>query len=46
MIDLLEVCENFQNTGQDDDGLVWLELHGNGTKGKAAVNLGKKDQIV
>ena len=46
MIDLLEVCENFQITGPDDDGLVWLVLHGNGTKGKAAVNLGNKDQIV
>lgn len=46
MTELLEVCENFQITGPDDDGLVWLVLHGNGTTGKAAVNLGNKDQIV
>lgn len=38
---LLAICKNFDIRGPDDDGLVWLVLHGNGTTGKAMVNLGE-----
>lgn len=43
--DLLAVAQNFQITGPDDDGLMWLVLHGNGTTGRAIFNLGSKDQL-
>lgn len=39
-LDLKGVAENFEFRGPDDDGLVWLILHGNGTTGRAMVNLG------
>lgn len=43
--ELLSVATNFQITGPDDDGLVWLILHGNGVSGKAMFNLGKADTV-
>lgn len=42
---LRELAENFQITGPDADGLVWLVLHGNGTSGKAMFNLGNANSI-
>lgn len=39
--DLKGVAENFAITGPDDDGLIWLALHGNGTTGMAVINLGR-----
>lgn len=38
---LLAVLQNFEITGPDDDGLVWLILNGNGTSGKGMFNLGE-----
>lgn len=43
--DLLSVVANFEVSGPDGDGLVWLFLHGNGTTGKAMFNLGKADTV-
>jgi hypothetical protein len=43
--ELKGVAENFEISGPDLDGLVWLILHGNGTTGKAMFNLGKADHI-
>lgn len=43
--ELLAVASNFEISGPDDDGLVWLILHGNGTTGRAMFQLGKTDQI-
>lgn len=43
--DLLSVAVNFEVSGPDGDGLVWLFLHGNGTTGKAMFNLGKADTV-
>ena len=43
---LLNVCTNFEITGPDADGLVWLILHGKGTTGRAMVNLGTTDMLV
>lgn len=40
------IAKNFQITGPDDDGMVWLILHGNGTTGQAMVNLGHHSHIV
>jgi len=40
------IAKNFQITGPDDDGMVWLILHGNGTTGQAMVNLGHHSYIV
>ena len=42
---LLAVCSNFEVTGPDDDGLLWLVLHGNGTTGKAMFNLHRASGI-
>jgi hypothetical protein len=36
----LQVLGNFEIAGPDDDGLLWLVLHGDGTTGKAMFNLG------
>ena len=44
-MDLLSVVANFEVSGPDGDGLVWLFLHGNGTTGKAMFNLGKADTV-
>jgi hypothetical protein len=44
--DLHSLATNFEVTGPDADGLVWLVLHGNGTAGRAMVNLGTPDQLV
>lgn len=38
--DLKFIADSFEVTGPDDDGLIWLVLHGNGTTGKAMFNLG------
>lgn len=43
--ELKSVSDNFEITGPDDDGFVWLVLHGNGTTGKAMFNLGKADML-
>jgi len=43
--DFSALANNFEVTGPDDDGFVWLVLHGNGTSGKAMFNLGAADQI-
>ncbi|MDE2472928.1 MAG: hypothetical protein KGL35_30505 [Bradyrhizobium sp.] len=43
--DLEAVAANFEITGPDGDGFVWLILHGRGTTGRAAFNLGKSGQI-
>lgn len=43
--ELHSVATNFQITGPDDDGLVWLILHGNGVSGKAMFNLGSANQL-
>lgn len=37
--ELVSVLENFEVRAPDEDGLVWLVLHGNGTTGKAMFNL-------
>lgn len=39
--ELKGVAENFAITGPDDDGLIWLVLHGNGATGMAVINLGR-----
>jgi hypothetical protein len=39
------VASNFEITGPDSDGLVWLVLHGNGTTGKAMFQLGSADRM-
>ena len=33
---------NFEIKGPDDDGVLWLVLHGNGTTGRAMFNLGSE----
>ena len=43
--ELLALANNFQITGPDEEGLVWLSLHGNGTTGKAMFNLGSADRL-
>lgn len=43
--ELKTVADNFQINGPDDDGLIWLVLHGNGTTGKAMFNLGRAEGI-
>jgi hypothetical protein len=43
---LLALARNFEVTGPDDDGLVWLVLRGEGTSGKAMFNLGSADRLV
>lgn len=43
--ELLAVASNFEISGPDDDGLVWLILHGKGTTGRAMFQLGKPAQI-
>lgn len=39
--ELKSLADNFEITGPDDDGLLWLVLHGGGTTGKAMFNLGR-----
>lgn len=41
----VSLSANFEISGPDADGLVWLVLHGNGTTGKAMFNLGSIDRI-
>lgn len=43
--ELNAIASNFEITGPDADGLVWLVLHGNGTSGKAMFNLGSADRL-
>ena len=43
--ELLSVAVNFEVSGPDSDGLLWLLLHGNGTTGKAMFNLGKAHTV-
>lgn len=43
--ELLAVAENLEISCPDDDGLVWLILHGKGTTGRAMFQLGKPAQI-
>lgn len=42
---LKAVADNFQIAGPDDDGLVWLVLHGNGTSGTAMFCLGAHGKL-
>lgn len=42
---LRKVCDNFYIKGPDEDGLLWLVLHGNGTTGRALFNLGRATRI-
>lgn len=39
------LASDFEITGPDGDGLLWLILHGNGTTGRAMFNLGKADRV-
>jgi hypothetical protein len=39
------VLENFEIRGPDDDGLLWLILHGRGTSGRGMFNLGSSTHI-
>jgi hypothetical protein len=41
----LEALENVQITGPDADGLLWINLPGNGTTGKAILRVGKEGLI-
>jgi hypothetical protein len=41
----LEALKNVTVTGPDDDGLVWINLPGNGTTGKAILRVGKAGLI-
>jgi len=41
----LEALENVTVTGPDDDGIVWINLPGNGTTGKAILRVGKAGLI-
>jgi hypothetical protein len=41
----LEALENVAVTGPDDDGIVWINLPGNGTTGKAILRVGKAGLI-
>lgn len=41
----IEALENIAITGPDDDGVVWLNLPGNGTTGKAIIRVGKSGLI-
>jgi hypothetical protein len=43
--DLSALAHNFEITGPDADGLVWLVLRGNGTTGRAMFNLGSADKL-
>lgn len=43
--ELKSIADNFQIKGPDEDGLIWLVLHGNGTTGKAIFNLGHAEGI-
>jgi hypothetical protein len=43
---LRAVVNNFEITGPDEDGLVWLVLRGYGITGKAMINLGTAARIV
>lgn len=42
---LAATLRNFEITGPDADGLVWLVLHGNGTTGKAMFQLGTTARV-
>jgi len=44
--ELAALAANFEITGPDGDGLVWLVLHGNGLTGRAMFNLGQHDTFV
>jgi hypothetical protein len=39
------VLKNFEIRGPDNDGLLWLILHGHGTSGQAMVSLGSPARI-
>ena len=41
----LDALKNVAVTGPDDDGLVWINLPGNGTTGKAILRVGKSGLI-
>ncbi len=42
---LTAVCSNFEITGPDDDGVVWIQLHGNGTSGQGLLRVGAIDAV-
>lgn len=44
--ELLALAQNFYIKGPDNEGFVWLVLHGHGTSGMGAVNLGKTNSLV
>lgn len=43
--ELKALAANFEITGPDADGVVWLVLHGNGTTGKAMFSLGPASRL-
>lgn len=43
--ELYAVADDFEISGPDADGLVWLILHGKGTSKRAMINLGTADMI-
>ena len=42
---MTNITSNFEITGPDDDGLLWLVLHGSGTTGRAMFNLGSASSL-
>ena len=42
---MTSIASNFEITGPDDDGLLWLVLHGSGTTGRAMFNLGQASRL-
>lgn len=44
--DLVLLAQNFQVTGPDADGLVWLAMNVNGKTARAMFNLGPADSFV
>jgi hypothetical protein len=43
--DMYAVASNFEIQGPDDDGMVWLVLHGRKATGRAMVRIGHKSLI-
>lgn len=43
--ELRAVLQNFSIQGPDDDGLMWLIMHGRGTTGQGMVNLGERQRL-
>jgi hypothetical protein len=43
--EMYAVASSFEIQGPDDDGMVWLVLHGRGTTGRAMVSIGYQSLI-